>query len=58
MELEALGKEADLCALVVHADEGELDLGPIGVGRIVDGLVEILDFLIGEVDFYHCLSQT
>ncbi len=57
MEVEALGNKAGLRALVAHADDEEFDLGLFRVGRIVDGFVEILDFLVGEVDFNHCLSQ-
>jgi len=56
-EIEALRNEACLCSLVAHADDEKFDLGLFGVRWIVDGLVQILYFLVGELDFNHSLSQ-
>ena len=51
MKVEALGNEAGLCPLMAHADDEQFDLSLFGVRGVVDSLVEILNFLFGEVDF-------
>jgi hypothetical protein len=35
----------------------EFDLGFFGVGGVVYRFVEILDLLVGEADFDHCVSK-
>ncbi len=46
-----------LRALVADAGDEEFNLGFFRVRGIVDDFVEILDLLLGEIDFNHCLSQ-
>ncbi len=58
MEVEALGNEAGLRSLVAHANDEEFDFGFFRMGGIVNGFAEILNLLVGKVDFNHCLNQT
>ena len=41
---------------MAHADDEKFDLSLFGVRGVVDSLVEILNFLFGEVDFDHRLN--
>jgi len=57
VEVEAFGDEAGLGTLMAHADDEKFDFGLVGVVRVIDGLLQILNFLMGELNFNYRLSQ-
>ena len=57
VKVEAFGNEAVFCTLVAHANDEKFNFGLLGVGRVINCLVEVLDILVGKMNFNHCLSQ-